>query len=71
MGTLKNSILIAFSLAALNHILLRDWHAKRRSADPWATHLGEPQPAPTATKRTRARRRPTTLTTLASGTPPS
>jgi hypothetical protein len=51
MGTTKNSVLIAFALAGLNHVLLRDWHAKRRRPDPWATHLGEPQPAPTTTKR--------------------
>lgn len=70
MGTTKNSVLIAFALAGLNHVLLRDWHAKRRRPDPWATHLGEPEPAPAAAKRTRARRRTATLTTLA-GTPPS
>uniref|UniRef100_UPI001ABFD698 hypothetical protein n=2 Tax=Streptomyces TaxID=1883 RepID=UPI001ABFD698 len=72
LGTTKNSVLLAFALAGLNHTLLRAWHAKRDLPDPWAALTGEPQetdrtlPRP----RTRARRRTTTLTDLINGPPP-
>ncbi len=71
-GTLKNAILIAFTLAAVNIHLLRDWHAKRRRPDPWATLLGETTPAPTSipSQRTRTRRRTTNLSELAGAAPP-
>ncbi|MET8682349.1 transposase [Streptomyces sp. NPDC004647] len=69
MGTLKNSVLLAFSLAALNVILLRDWHAKRRRLDPWSHLVNEPD-EPNVTKHTRAKRRTTSLATLTSGDPP-
>ncbi|MEU5974432.1 hypothetical protein [Streptomyces sp. NPDC047315] len=72
-GTTKNSILIAFALAGLNHTLLRTWHTKRNQPDPWATHTGEPDNTSqtTPTPRTRARRRHTSLTTLTNKPPPS
>ncbi|MFD4769306.1 hypothetical protein [Streptomyces niveus] len=58
-GTTKNSVLIAFALAGLNHILLRAWHTKRQLPDPWATFAGEETIKPTVPgPRTRARRRP-------------
>ncbi|WP_329032431.1 hypothetical protein OIE71_06140 [Streptomyces sp. NBC_01725] len=70
-GTTKNSVLIAFALAGLNHILLRAWHTKRQLPDPWATFAGEETIKPAVPgPRTRARRRTTTLTTLIDGAPP-
>ncbi len=42
LGTTKNSVLIAFALAGVNHTLLRAWHAKRDLPDPWAALTGEP-----------------------------
>ncbi|MEV7866147.1 hypothetical protein AB0P17_08605 [Streptomyces sp. NPDC088124] len=70
-GTTKNSVLIAFALAGLNHILLRAWHTKRDQPDPWAGPAGEETteralPGP----RKRARRRETSLDALLSGAPP-
>ncbi|NEA59271.1 hypothetical protein G3I60_35205 [Streptomyces sp. SID13666] len=71
MGTVKNSVLLAFALAGLNVILLRAWYAKRTLPDPWATLTGEPQPATGGkAKRTRAKRRPTTLAGLIGDAPP-
>ncbi|GAA1894447.1 transposase [Streptantibioticus ferralitis] len=69
MGTLKNTLLLAFAIAGLNVVLLRDWHAKRHRPDPWATLTGEPE-EPRKTRRTRAKRRTTTLATLTTGEPP-
>ncbi|MFF2375034.1 transposase [Streptomyces xiamenensis] len=73
MGTPKNTLLLTFSLAGLNHVILRDWHAKRRHRDPWAAQLDEPEPVVLLSedRKTRARRRTATLATLTSGTPPS
>ncbi|MDF2260769.1 hypothetical protein [Streptantibioticus ferralitis] len=69
MGTLKNTLLLAFAIAGLNVVLLRDWHAKRHRPDLWATLTGEPE-EPRKTRRTRAKRRTTTLATLTTGEPP-
>ncbi|MFE4533633.1 hypothetical protein ACFRKB_01010 [Streptomyces scopuliridis] len=70
-GTTKNSVLIAFALAGLNHTLLRAWHTKRQLPDPWATFTGEETIEPAAPgPRTRARRRATSLTALIDGAPP-
>ncbi|MFI6289026.1 hypothetical protein ACIBCM_30495 [Streptomyces sp. NPDC051018] len=70
-GTTKNTLLIAFALAGLNHTLLRAWHAKRHHPDPWAIHTGEEPAEQTLPRpRTRARRRETSLDALISGTPP-
>ncbi|MCX4821254.1 hypothetical protein OG883_15310 [Streptomyces sp. NBC_01142] len=71
LGTTKNSVLIAFALAGLNHTLLRAWHTKRDLPDPWAKPAGEETndrtlPGP----RKRARRRATSLTALIEGAPP-
>ncbi|MGW6773003.1 transposase [Streptomyces sp. NPDC055037] len=71
LGTTKNSVLIAFALAGLNHTLLRAWHTKRQLPDPWATFAGEETIKPAAPgPRTRARRRATSLTALIDGAPP-
>lgn len=55
----------------LNVRILRDWHAKRRLADPWATYLGEPDlgdgPKVAAT---RPRRRTRALADLLDRPPP-
>ncbi|MFJ2645275.1 hypothetical protein ACIO1C_00825 [Streptomyces sp. NPDC087420] len=70
-GTTKNSILIAFALAGLNHTLLRAWHTKRQLPDPWVTFTGEETTEPAVPgPRTRARRRTTSLTALVDGAPP-
>ncbi|MFI0772983.1 hypothetical protein ACH4TQ_50450 [Streptomyces sp. NPDC021218] len=72
LGTTKNSVLIAFALAGLNHTLLRAWHAKRDLPDPWAALTGEPDEARTniPEPRRRARRRTTSFTALINGAPP-
>ncbi|WP_283959399.1 hypothetical protein [Streptomyces sp. 35G-GA-8] len=71
LGTTKNSILIAFALAGLNHTLLRAWHTKRDLPDPWVTLTGEePGEQSIPGPRKRARRRETSLDALVSGTPP-
>ncbi|MFF2923339.1 hypothetical protein ACFVTP_13200 [Streptomyces celluloflavus] len=72
LGTTKNSVLIAFALAGLNHTLLRAWHTKRNLPDPWAHAAGEPEETARALPgpRTRARRRSTSLTALIDGAPP-
>lgn len=47
------TLLIGFTLAALNILILRDWHNRRESLDPWGRFLGEPEPERTTPTRRR------------------
>ncbi|MGW6310002.1 transposase [Streptomyces niveus] len=70
-GTTKNTVLIAFALAGLNHTLLRTWHTKRQLPDPWVAFTGDETIEPAVPgPRTRTRRRATSLTALIDGAPP-
>ncbi|WP_336883014.1 hypothetical protein [Rhodococcus globerulus] len=43
-GIRRYTLLMGFTLAALNILILRDWHTRREQADPWGKFLGEPEP---------------------------
>jgi len=43
-GLTRYSLMLGFALAAMNLLILRDWHAKRERLDPWGALLGEPPP---------------------------
>ncbi len=47
-GIRRYTLLTGFTLAALNLLILHDWHSKRGHPDPWGRYLGEPEPARTA-----------------------
>ncbi|MDH6279882.1 hypothetical protein M2280_001091 [Prescottella agglutinans] len=47
-GLRRYTLLAGFTLAALNLLILHDWHSKRWHLDPWGRYLGEPEPAHTA-----------------------
>jgi hypothetical protein len=44
-GISRYTLLIGFTLAALNLLNLHDWYSKRARLDPWGRFLGEPEPA--------------------------
>lgn len=43
-GISRYTLLIGFTLAALNLLILHDWYSKRERLDPWGRFLGEPEP---------------------------
>ncbi|MFD4295075.1 hypothetical protein ACFWQG_17845 [Rhodococcus sp. NPDC058532] len=43
-GISRYTLLIGFTLAALNLLNLHDWYSKRERLDPWGRFLGEPEP---------------------------
>lgn len=47
-GLRRYTLLAGFTLAALNLLILHDWHSKRGHLDPWGQYLGEPEPSHTA-----------------------
>lgn len=71
-GTVRNTLLSAFAFAGMNVRMIRDWHAKRRLADPWAVYLSEPDLGDDggSIKKTRTRRRTATLNDLLDHPPP-
>ncbi|MGO4202776.1 hypothetical protein AB4Z09_13690 [Rhodococcus sp. TAF43] len=55
-GLRRYTLLAGFTLAALNLLILHDWHSKRGRPDPWDRCLGEPEPAHTDRGRRRSMR---------------
>jgi hypothetical protein len=43
-GLTRHRLMLGFALAAMNLMILRDWHLKRDSLDAWGKFLGEPEP---------------------------
>ncbi len=71
-GVVRNALLVAFAFAGINVRMIRDWHAGRRLADPWAVYLSETDLGDGGgiIKKTRTRRRTWTLTELLDRPPP-
>ncbi|WP_246782673.1 hypothetical protein [Rhodococcus maanshanensis] len=52
-GISRYTLLLGFTLAALNLLILHDWHFKRELLDPLGRYLGEPEPEHTPQRRLR------------------
>jgi hypothetical protein len=52
-GIRRYTLLVGFTLAALNLLNLHDWYSKSECLDPWGRFLGETEPERTPRRRRR------------------